>query len=49
MGIEAPAFAASQAFFLITRGSPFLVARSLTVCLCHMAKESAEKDILVNG
>jgi hypothetical protein len=47
MGIEGPVFAALQAFFLMTRGSPFSVAHSLTVRLHRMAKESAEKDISV--
>jgi len=46
-GIEGPVFVALQAFFLMTRGSPFSVTHSLTVHLCRMAKESAEKDILV--
>jgi len=48
MGIEGPVFVASQAFFLMTRGSLFSVTHSLIVRLHHMAKESAEKDILVN-
>jgi hypothetical protein len=47
--IEGPFFAALRAFFLMMRGSPFSVTCSLTVCLHHMAEESAEKDILVNG
>ena len=46
--VAEPCFAASQAFFLTTRGSPFSVTHSLIVCLrcIGMVEESeAENDI----
>ena len=45
---EAPCFAASRAFFLTARGSPFSVTRSLIVRLRRMGtveESEVEKDI----